>query len=107
MAPRPHRRRSGRGRLPRPRRIRRWFSELDEVWAELSLEVEEIRDLGEGRVFVLSPFHAVGLESGVPIDQPQGFVFTIEGGNLALAWGFASRAQAFEAAGLSKWFPAT
>lgn len=60
--------------------IRSWFRELDDAWAELKYEVEEVRDLGEGRVLMLGHFHAVGRESHLPIDQPQGFVFSREGG---------------------------
>lgn len=70
--------------------IRRWFRDLDDAWAELKHEIEEVRDLGGERVLMLGHFHAVGRESHVPIDQPQGFVFTFESGRLALARAFAS-----------------
>jgi ketosteroid isomerase-like protein len=84
------------------RDIRSWLRELDDVWAELSHEIEEARDVGEGRVLVLGHFHAVGRESGVPINQPQGFLFTIDDGKVAVGWAFASQEQALEAAGLSE-----
>jgi ketosteroid isomerase-like protein len=82
------------------RDIESWLRELDDVWAELSHEIEEARDIGEGRVLVLGHFHAVGRESGVPIDHPQGFLFTIDDGKVAVAWAFASQEQALEATGL-------
>jgi ketosteroid isomerase-like protein len=81
-----------------PAGIRSWFSELDEVWAELSLEPNDVRDLDEGQVLLLAHFHAVGRKSGVAIDQPVGFVFTIEGGKLAAGRGFRTHQEALEAA---------
>jgi ketosteroid isomerase-like protein len=80
--------------------IRRWLRKLDDAWAERKYEVEEVRDLGEERVLMLGHFHAVGRESHVPIDQPQGFVSRFKGGRLAFARAFASHEQAIEAAGL-------
>jgi hypothetical protein len=39
-------------------------------------------------------------ESGVPVDQPQGFLFTIDDGKVAVGRAFASQEQALEAARL-------
>lgn len=82
------------------RGIRDWMRDLDDVWAELTYEIEEVRDLGEGRVLMLGRFHAVGLESGVPIDQPHGFLFAMAAGKVALARAFATQGEALAAAGL-------
>ncbi len=85
-----------------PRGMRSYWREVDEVWAELSWEADEISDVGEGRVLVLGHFHAVGHESGVPIDQPMSVLFTIEGGKVRLGRGFTTRERALEAAGLTQ-----
>jgi ketosteroid isomerase-like protein len=85
-----------------PDGVRAWFRELDDVWAELSYEIDEVRDVGEGRVVMLGHFHAVGRESGVTIDQAQGFVFTMVGGRVARALSLASQQDALEAAGLQE-----
>lgn len=83
-----------------PAGIRTYFRQLDEVWAELSHEVDEIRDLGEGRVLVLARFHAIGRQSGATVDQPTGLLFTVEGEKVVLGHAFATREQALRAAGL-------
>ena len=82
--------------------IRRWFGELDDVWAELRIELEEFREVGEDRILQLGHFHAVGKESGVPIDQPQAILLAMEDGRVIAGWGFASHEEALETAGLSE-----
>jgi ketosteroid isomerase-like protein len=66
-----------------------------------ALEAFPRGDLGD-RVLVLGRVRARGRESGVELDSPLGWVFTVRGGKLAKAEGFLSRAQALEAAGLSE-----
>jgi ketosteroid isomerase-like protein len=80
--------------------MRRWFSELDEAWAELWIDVNEFREVGADRVLQLGQFHAVGKESGVPIDRPQAILMAFKDGLLIAAWGFPSHEAALEAAGL-------
>jgi ketosteroid isomerase-like protein len=82
--------------------MRKWFEELDDAWAELSVELAEFRDAGGNRVLQLGRFHAVGRASGVPVDQPQAILFTIVDGRVLTAQGFASHADALEAAGISE-----
>lgn len=60
-------------------------------------EIEETRDLDEGRVLMLGQFHAVGQRSGVSIDQPQGFLFKIKDGKIAFGQSFASHAEVLDA----------
>jgi ketosteroid isomerase-like protein len=79
--------------------IRKWFSELDDVWAELSIEIAEFREVGEDRVLQLGQFHAVGKESGVPIDQAQAILLTIADGRVIAGWGFASHEEAINSRG--------
>jgi ketosteroid isomerase-like protein len=81
--------------------FRSWFLESFESFDELRTELSEFRDLGD-RVLAFGQVHARGRESGVEIDSPTGWVFTVRRGKLAKAEGFLSREQALEAAGLSE-----
>lgn len=85
-----------------PAGIRSYLRQLDEVWAELTSHVEELRDLGEGRVLMLARLHAIGRESGAAVDHPTGLLFTIEDRKIVLMRAFATPAQALEAAGLKE-----
>jgi ketosteroid isomerase-like protein len=80
--------------------FRRWYADSFESFEELSNEWSEFRDLGD-RVLVFGRIHARGRESGLEIDSPTGWVFTVRNGKLVRAEGFLSREAALEAAGLS------
>jgi ketosteroid isomerase-like protein len=82
--------------------IRRWMAELDDVWAELSIELDEFREVGEDQVLQLGHFHAVGRESGVPVDHEQANLLAFKDGRITAARGYASHHEALEAAGLSE-----
>ena len=79
--------------------VRRWYAETFETFEEVRIEVSEIRDLG-ARVLVLGQLKAVGRESGVKVDSPTGWIYTISRGMLVKIEGFLSHADALEAAGL-------
>jgi ketosteroid isomerase-like protein len=79
--------------------FRSWFVEQFESFDELRTELSEFRDLGD-RVIAFGRVHARGRESGVEIDSPTGWVFTVRRGKLARAEGFLSRERALAAAGL-------
>ena len=78
-----------------------WFVESFESFDELRTELSEFRDLGD-RVVAFGRVRARGRESGVEIDSPTGWVFTVRRGKVARAEGFLSREQALEAAGLQE-----
>ena len=80
--------------------IRRWIADLADRWAQWSTEVEEIFDLGPDTVFVTFRFHAVGKDSGVPIDQRLSSVFVLSDGKLVRGRTYSNRDEALEAAGL-------
>jgi ketosteroid isomerase-like protein len=80
---------------------RRWYADSFESFEELSNEWSEFRDLGD-RVLAFGHVQARGRESGVELDSPMGWVFTVRRGKLMKAEGFLSRAEALEAAGLSE-----
>jgi ketosteroid isomerase-like protein len=79
--------------------IRRWFAEVTDSFEDLRTELTEFRDLGD-RVLAFGHMHARGRESGLELDSPTGWVFTVRRGKLAKAEGFLSREDALEAAGL-------
>jgi uncharacterized protein len=79
--------------------FRRWYEDSFESFEELRNEWSEFRDLGD-RVVALGHVKARGRESGVELDSPMGWVFTVRRGKLLRAEGFLSRADALEAAGL-------
>jgi ketosteroid isomerase-like protein len=68
---------------------------------ELRIELTEYRDLGD-HVIAFGHFHARGRESGLELDSPTGWVFTVRRGKVLNAEGFLNRAAALQAAGLSE-----
>jgi ketosteroid isomerase-like protein len=80
---------------------RRWYAESMESFEELRTELTEYRDLGD-RIAAFGHIHARGRGSGLELDSPTGWVFTVRRGKVVKAEGFLSRAQALEAAGLSE-----
>jgi ketosteroid isomerase-like protein len=81
--------------------FRRWYADSFESFEELRNEWTEFRDPGN-RVLALGRVHARGRESGVEIDSPMGWVFTVRGGKLLKGEGFLDPEEALEAAGLSE-----
>ena len=81
--------------------FRIWYADSFESFETLSNEWSEFRDLGD-RVLAFGRVKARGRESGVELDSPMGWVFTLRGGRTVKAQGFLSRAEALEAAGLEE-----
>jgi ketosteroid isomerase-like protein len=74
-----------------------WIADTRETWKDYSQEVVEIADLGENVVVVVR-IEGRGGESGVPVAQELGVVWTFAGDKAVRARSFASREEAFEAA---------
>ena len=72
------------------------------AFSDLRIEAERIIDLGGDRVLVLPRQTALGKQSGVPIDHEFGDVFTLDDGKVVRYDTYWNRAEALEAAGLSK-----
>ena len=83
------------------RGIRQWLADMDESFEELINEPVEFRDLDD-RVLVFGRIRARGRESGLDLDSPTGWVFTVRDRKLLKAEGFLNRAEALEAAGLQE-----
>jgi ketosteroid isomerase-like protein len=81
--------------------FRRWVADSFESFEAVENEWSEFRDLDD-RVLALGHVKARGRGSGMELESPMGWVFTIRRGKVAKAEGFLSRAQALEAVGLSE-----
>jgi ketosteroid isomerase-like protein len=81
--------------------IRDWFAETQVAFEDLTLELTEFQNLGD-RVVGLGRVHARGRESGVELDSPTGWVFTVRAGKIVRAEGHLDPAVALEVAGLSE-----
>ncbi len=79
--------------------FRRWLADSFESFEDLRNEWTEFRDLGD-RVLSIGRVKARGRGSGMELDSPIGFVFTVRRGMVTRAEGFLSRAETLEAAGL-------
>ena len=79
--------------------FRRWYAESMESFEELTTELTDYRDLGD-RIVALGHIHARGRGSGLDVDSPTGWVFTVRRGKVVSAEGFLNPADALEAAGL-------
>ena len=81
--------------------FRRWYAESMESFEELRTELTEYRDLGD-RIVAIGHIHARGRGSGLEVDSPTGWVFTVRRGKVVRAEGFLNPAEALAAAGLSE-----
>ena len=81
--------------------IRDWMAESDAAFEELRMEPEEFRDLGDD-VLMIGRLYARGLESGVEIESPIAWLFTLRDGKGVRARGYLDIQDALEAAGLSE-----
>jgi ketosteroid isomerase-like protein len=75
---------------------RRYFG----TWENFRVEIEEVRQLPDGRVFVAARDSGRGKQSGVEVEMLVFQIWTLEEGKVVRWQGFPSREQALEAAGL-------
>ena len=80
--------------------LRRFWNEWHSVW-ELTVEIPEIRDLGN-TVLAVGRMRARGKASGVDLDEPVAYVFEFDGGLIRRARSYLDPNQALEALGLGK-----
>jgi ketosteroid isomerase-like protein len=81
--------------------FRRWVADSFESFEEVRNDWSEFRDLG-GRVLALGHVKARGRGSGMELDSPMGWVFTVRRGKVVKAEGYLGRSEALEAVGLSE-----
>ena len=83
---------------------REGWMEFMRTWTEdfeWSIEIEELVDLGDGRVIVDTCQRAVGKGSGVPVELHMGAIWTVKDGQVVCAENFLEPSEARAAAGLS------
>jgi ketosteroid isomerase-like protein len=81
--------------------FRKWYADSFESFEELTIELNEFRDLDD-RVVAFGHAKARGRGSGMELDSPMGWVFTVRRGKIVKSEGFLSRSKALEAAGLAE-----
>ena len=72
------------------------FEELPESFDSLQVEVEELRELGEGRVLLVARYLGRGRRSGIDIDRRISSVHRLRDGKIASVRDYASREEALE-----------
>jgi ketosteroid isomerase-like protein len=82
--------------------MRSMVADREEVWDEFRMEPDEVLDGGD-RVVAVGRWVGKGKGSGIEVHRPVADVFTLHDGRVVQAeFGFADRAEAHEAAGLSE-----
>jgi hypothetical protein len=77
----------------------RYFEQLDEAWADVRIEIQEYRDLGE-RVLALGRVRATGRSSRIQVDDPFATLFAVRNSLFVRVESYKDWAAAREAAGL-------
>jgi uncharacterized protein (TIGR02246 family) len=73
--------------------IREYFSSFADVWEELRLEPEEIRDLGD-RVLVVGRWSSRGKESGAEVESPAAWLFAVRQGRVVFSRAYRDAEEA-------------
>ncbi len=81
--------------------VQRWWEDLFGVAPDFSLEIDEVRDLGDVLVVALRA-HGHGRGSGVPVEQSIWQVVKLRHEKLVWWRSYASEREALEAVGLSE-----
>jgi ketosteroid isomerase-like protein len=79
--------------------VREMLADFDQDWEYVQVDAEEFRDAGD-EVVVLGRLRGRGRASGVELDVPMGFVWTLRDGKVVRAKSFSEQADALLAAGL-------
>jgi ketosteroid isomerase-like protein len=82
--------------------VRAYAQDWLDTFDDLSVEPVELLDAGEGRVIAVLRLSGRAKLSGVETDLTYAAVYTIRDGKIARGREYAARAEALEAAGLSK-----
>ncbi len=78
-----------------------WDDYRGEAWERLTIQIQEIRDLGES-VLVLSHVDLTARTTRMGFHEEVGLLMTFRGGKILRSEDFLSHAKALEAAGLSE-----
>jgi ketosteroid isomerase-like protein len=77
------------------------FEEIPDAIENQHVEVEELKDLGEGRVLVVARYVGRGRRSGIELDQRIASLHRLNEGMIVSVGDYSTREEALEAAGLS------
>jgi ketosteroid isomerase-like protein len=77
-----------------------WNAFIEEPWALLHVEIDDLRELDDGRVLALLTFTGKGRESDVEMTVQYGHLCTFEDGKVTRIEAFADWNEAREAAGI-------
>jgi ketosteroid isomerase-like protein len=81
-----------------PAGMRRFWDEWHDVW-DLTIEVSEVRDLGD-TVVAMADVRTRGGVSGIDLERQLAFVFELEGGLARRVRSYFEPGEALEAVGL-------
>jgi ketosteroid isomerase-like protein len=81
--------------------LRFGLQEIPDAFEDLRVEIEEVRDLGEGRVLLVARYLGRGRRSGVELDERISSIHRLRDGMIVSVRDYPSRREALEAAGLS------
>jgi ketosteroid isomerase-like protein len=82
--------------------VRRWFTDMADLWREWRNEIEELAEAAQDTVAARVRFIAVGKDSGVPVEARLGLVCVVADGKVLRSRTYATGEEALEAAGLSQ-----
>ena len=81
--------------------VLQWVVDWRQEWTDYELDVLRVHDLGD-RVVTVERNRATGKRSGVGVDMQTVSLWTLRDGKIVRWQGYASEAEALEAAGLRK-----
>ena len=79
--------------------LHKFFADVGEEWSELSIEEQEVREIGD-RVVLLGRFKARGRASGVEVDAPTAWLCDMRDGKVVRLQAYTDQQEAIAAAGL-------
>ena len=79
--------------------VRRFFAMMDDTASEFHIEVDEMEELGDGRVLAVGRAVAVSLTQEVPVEIEIANVYDVADGTLRRVRAFTDRAEAEQAIG--------
>jgi ketosteroid isomerase-like protein len=77
--------------------IRAWFEDVDEMFTEIDVELEQFREVGD-RLLVLGQMKAKGRGSGAEVTSEVGWVVEPRGERFQRGWAYMSHQEAERAA---------
>ena len=81
--------------------FRRFVADMDEDWDTFHPELDEVRELGDGRVLVLGHLQARGKASGMEVDSTAAWLCDVREGRITRVRFYTDERAALEAAGIA------